>query len=258
MSGAAAGEEPAGAAVRGVFVAGGLYHDIDYARRSLLDALAAHERVRVDVNASYIDLDALDGAAFLVTYTCNIVPSKDGVRRIERFLERGGRWLALHGTNSVLAQNEAGRWFAPEDESGFMTLIGSQFAAHPPIAPYPVRVVAADDPLTRGVKDFVVEGGDELYYLRRFGDVDVLLDAAAQGPAKGFVERDWRDGERHPVLYRKRVGAGAIVWFSLGHRRGHYDMAPLMPFYPTIEKGAWELDVYRDILDRCLAWAIDG
>jgi hypothetical protein len=236
-------------------IAGGRYHDFDFARLELLKALAARDRVRVAAASSYADLEALERASFLVTYTCDIVPDAAGTRRIEAFLRRGGRWLALHGTNSVLAQNEAGRWFAPADSTGFMALLGSQFAAHPPIAPYDVKVVRGDDPLTEGIGDFSVEGGDELYYLRVFEPLEVLLDAGSQGPAKGFVERDWPDA-RHPVLYRKPVGEGGIVFFSLGHRRGRYDMAPLIDDYPAVERGAWEVPVYRRILERCIAWAI--
>lgn len=244
--------------IRGHVVAGGRYHDIDYARLSLLSALARRPEVRTTVASSYDDLAPLDGAAFLLTYTCDILPDTDGTAAIRSFLERGGRWLALHGTNSILAQDEKGKWFAPNDDTGFMRLIGSQFAAHPPIGPFEVRVAKPQDSLVNGLSDFHVTGGDELYYMRLFGEIDVLLDAQAQGPAKGFVERDWPTGERHPVLYRKRVGAGEIVWFALGHRRGHYDMAPLIDYYQTPEPGAWEDVTYTEILRRCVAWAIDG
>jgi hypothetical protein len=85
--------------------------------------------------------------------------------------------------------------------------------------------------------------------------MDVVMDAISQGPARGFVEREWPDGARHPVLYRKKVGDGEIVYFTLGHRRGHYDMAPLVDYYSQSEKGAWEIDAYKEILRRCLAWA---
>ncbi len=242
--------------VRAMLIAGGRYHDIDHARLSLLAMLADRCFVRTRVESDYRSLETLQAADCLITYTCNLAPDAAGVSSITSFLQRGGRWLALHGTNSLLAQNEAGRWYAPEDKSGFMELLGSQFAAHPPIAPYEVKARKADDQLVAGIGDFIVEGGDELYYMRRFGEIDVVLDAPAQGPAKGFVERDWPDAERHPVLYRKKVGAGEIVYFTLGHRRGHYDMAPLTAYYPAIEKGAWEEEPYVEILNRCLDWAV--
>ena len=245
--------------IRTHLIAGGQYHDIDYARADLLRRLGASPHVRTTVSHSYADLTPLDTARLLVTYTCNVVPRADAVARLRAFVEGGGRWLALHGTNSILAQNERGRWYAPEDDTGFMDLVGSQFAAHPPIAPYRVSVRAPDDPLVAGLGDFDVEGGDELYYMRLFGEAEVLLDAPATGPARGFVERDWSDDGRHPVLYRKKVGAGEIVYFTLGHRRGHYDMEPLLSYYDTVEKGAWEIAPFNLILDRCIAWGLaDG
>lgn len=242
-------------AVKAHLIAGGQYHDIDYARLSLLGLLAEHDDIRTSVAQDYSSLDDLSAADFLVTYTCNVPPKAGEVAALKAFLERGGRWLALHGTNSILAQNETGRWYAPEDDTGFMELLGSQFAAHPPIAPYDVNIVASQSPLLKGLDDFTVEGGDELYYMRVFGEIDILMDAGAQGPAKGFVERDWAADGRHPVLYRKHIGAGEILYFTLGHRRGHYDMAPLMDHYPAVEKGAWEIGPYMEILRRGLCWA---
>ena len=242
-------------AIKAHLIAGGQYHDIDHARIVLLQLLGEHQNIRTSVAADYGNKAALQEADFLVSYTCNVAPTTDQVQYLEAFLKKGGRWLALHGTNSILAQNEKGRWFAPEDKTGFMALLGSQFAAHPPIAPYNVEIQKADDPLLDGLNNFTVEGGDELYYMRLFGDIDVLMDAKAQGPAKGFVEREWDEDGRHPVLYRKRVGGGEILYFTLGHRRGHFDMTPLMDYYPAVEKGAWEIAPYMEILRRGIAWA---
>ena len=242
-------------AIRAHLIAGGQYHDIDFARLSLLGLLSQYPEIRTTSASDYSSLHHLDRADFLVSYTCNVVPDAKAVHQLHCFLERGGRWLALHGTNSILAQNEAGRWYAREDKTGFVELLGSQFAAHPPIAPYRVDCTKPEDPLVSGIESFEVEGGDELYYMRMFGDVEVILDAAAQGPAKGFIEREWDENGRHPVLYRKRVGNGEIVYFTLGHRRGHYDMEPLLDYYQHIEKGAWEITPYQEILSRCVLWA---
>ena len=237
-------------------IVGGQYHDMDYARLFLLRELARFDRVRTVCAPGYDDLTALEKARALITYTCNVVPNADQVTALTSFLEAGGRWLALHGTNSILAQNDQGRWYAPVDKSGVMALLGSQFAAHPPIAPYEVHIDKDDDPLVNGLSDFVVEGGDELYYMRLFGEMDVIMSAKAQGAARGFVERAWPSEESHPVLYRKAVGKGEIVYLTLGHRRSHYDMEPLVDYYPTLEKGAWEIEPYQKLLDNCLRWAV--
>ncbi len=242
-------------AIRAHMIAGGDYHDIDHARLVLLGLLAEHPEIRTTVTTDYASRDGFAGVDFLITYTCNVIPIRQEVAALTAFLQRGGRWLALHGTNSILAQNESGRWFAPEDRTGFVELLGSQFAAHPPIAPYKVLMRKADDPLVNGIGDFTVEGGDELYYMRLFGEIDILLEATSQGAARGFVEREWPDNVAHPVLYRKPVGLGEIVYFTLGHRRSHYDMAPLVEYYPAIEKGAWEISPFMEILRRSIRWA---
>ena len=82
-----------------VLVASGKYHDIDYARLELLKHLAADERVRVRVFEDYANLDAIRTARLLVTYTCDVIPSLEQQEALRPWVEAGGRWLALHGTN---------------------------------------------------------------------------------------------------------------------------------------------------------------
>ena len=40
----------------------------------------------------------------------------------------------------------------------------------------------------------------------------------------------------HPVLCTKRVGALEILYLTLGHCRGHYDLAPIADFNPIVER----------------------
>lgn len=83
-------------------VCGGKYHDMDYARLELLRLLAEHEDVRTKVAQDYRDSEAIAASDFLVTYTCDVRPSEAEQRVLRDFVEGGRRWLALHGTNSVL------------------------------------------------------------------------------------------------------------------------------------------------------------
>jgi hypothetical protein len=57
------------------------------------------------------------------------------------------------------------------------------------------------------------------------------------------------------VFYLHPVGAGEVLYLTLGHCRGHYDMAPSMEFYPVPEIGSWALPVFRDLLARGVEWA---
>ena len=55
-----------------VLIAGGKYHDIDFARLEILKLLGQDDRVRVRVFEDYSNLDAIRAADFLVTYTCDV------------------------------------------------------------------------------------------------------------------------------------------------------------------------------------------
>ena len=46
-----------------------------------------------------------------------------------------------------------------------------------------------------------------------------------------------------------------MLYLTLGHCRGHYDMRPLMNWYPEIERGAWKLPVFYELLRRGISWA---
>ncbi len=235
-----------------MLVVGGKFHDMQYARRELLALLGQDDRVSTRCFDDYDRYALLPDCDFLVSYTCDVAPSVEGQRALRDFVTRGGRWLALHGTNSLLAFTPGGKVAAPRLAPLFMETLGTTFVAHPPIAPYRVDVVRGDDPLTEGIASFEV--ADELYLVERHADLDVLLDTGFEGRADGFTENVWAQA-RHPVLYRRRLGAGEVVYFTLGHCRGHYDMRPHVEYWPTIDRGSWDLPEYRAILDRAIRWA---
>lgn len=234
------------------FVAAGKYHDIDFARLELLKLLAEHPEVRTTVATDYADLDRLGVCKLLITYTCDVLPSEAEVRAIKAWLEGGGRWLALHGTNSILEFTEGGV-ATPDRRPDLMELLGTQFKAHPPIGPFPVEVVERDHPLTRGIDDFEVV--DELYLSQTRSPIRTLLRTRFEGQATGFVDADWPATEV-PILYLRDVGAGQILYNTLGHCRGHYDLPAMVPFYTHPERCAWNYPVYYELLRRGLAWAM--
>jgi hypothetical protein len=122
--------------INAALVVGGRYHDMDYARLQLLEALGVHDQIRVRVFEDYRDIDAIMAADLLVTYTVDVVPEEATALRLREWLAAGHRWLALHGTNSVLRWSKAAKaWEAPRDRAAFMQTVGSQFLSHPPIAP---------------------------------------------------------------------------------------------------------------------------
>ena len=46
-----------------------------------------------------------------------------------------------------------------------------------------------------------------------------------------------------------------MLYNTLGHCRGHWDMQPMMDFYPQIERGSWEVPAYHELLRRSIRWA---
>jgi len=235
-----------------VLIAGGKYHDIDFARLELLKLLAEDERVRVRVFEDYSNLDALAKADILVSYTCDVIPALHEQEALRAFVERGGRWYALHGTNSFLRFLSSGLVDSPRWAPHFMETLGSMFIAHPPIAPYRVTVADRSHPLVEGVEPF--EATDEHYLVETYGELHVLLETEFEGEAAGFVENAWPKA-KHPVFYLHPIGQGAVLYLTLGHCRGHYDMQPMIEFYPVQEKGSWALPVFYDLLRRGLSWA---
>ncbi len=235
-----------------VLVAGGLYHDIDFARLELLKLLAEDQRVRTRVFEDFENLGALAEADILITYTCDVTPSIRAQEALRDWLNKGGRWYALHGTNSILRLLDDGLFDAPRWAPLYMELLGSQFISHPPIEPYTVRVADKAHPMVRDVEPF--ETTDELYHLELHGDLHVLLDTENAEPGTGFVEADDAPGT-HPVMYIKRHGEGAVLYLTLGHCRGHYDLQPLADWWPSVDRCAWDLPVFYTLLRRGIDWA---
>lgn len=235
-------------------VAAGMYHDIDYARGELLKLLAEHENIRTKVAADYHDLEGIAASDFLISYTCNVVPTEEQQIALRDYVSSGKRWIGLHGTNSILEFIEGGV-DAPENAPIFMETLGSQFKAHPPIQPFKVEVADPDHELVKGVAEF--ETDDELYLCKFLSDVHVLLQTHFTGDATGFIEEKWEDDEPRPMYYINKVGKGEVLYNCLGHCRGHYDMRPVAEYYPVIERGSWDKPEYYELLRRAIKYCAD-
>jgi uncharacterized protein len=242
-----------------VLVAGGKYHDVDFARLELLKLLAEHDEFRVRVQPDYEDHASISRSAILVSYTCDVRPSVEAQNAIRAWVEGGGRWIALHGTNAALDLGGPDGVVAPRCQPVWADTLGSQFVAHPPIQPYRVEVSDDDHWLVAGIESFDTD--DELY-LSEYADRDVLhglLHTTWSGDARGFAESDWSvetaGTDHHLLMYLRNLGRGAVLYNTLGHCRGHYDMVPAVDYYPKIERCSWEQPAYYEILRRSMRWS---
>jgi uncharacterized protein len=240
-----------------VLVCGGQGHDFDHVRLQLLRELAPYERVRTTVHQDYSDTAALDRADLLITYTCNVVPDETQQAALAGWVERGGRWLALHATNATLAETGTpGVYTAPDTLGAVKTVLGGRFVAHPPIGPVRVEVTDPTHPLVVGTEPFVAR--DELYVVDVSPPVEVLLHTRFGGRCEQFEPADVVEADQ-PVLYLKRTGRGTVCYLTLGHSCGRYDMQVVgIDDLGTRELGSWEQPEFRALLRRCLRWAVEG
>ena len=236
-------------------ICGGKYHDFDFARLEILKLLHEHDEVRVRVLEDFSNADAIENADFLVTYTCDVVPTEKEQQVLQKFMEQGRRWFALHGTNSIIKflGFKPLRIGTPREAPLFMEMLGSQFLAHPPIDTYTVEVSEPGHPLVQGIEAF--ETTDELYLGELHGQCQTLLHTKYHGELEEFEVSDWQSDEPRPVFYLHPYDRGEVLYLTLGHCRGKYDMQPLMDEYPRVERCSWEQPVYYELLRRGLRWA---
>ena len=246
--------------VKIALVVGGRWHDVDYARLELLTLLGEYDCVQCSVHSDYSDVDALANADAVIAYTCDVRPSREESLALSQAVQGGARLLALHATNSALDPPVAGGpkvFRTPDAMPEFTALLGNRFLAHPKISPWRVDVVQPEHPLVAGVPSFVTT--DELYVMDLREDLDVILDTEFTGECPGFEVSHSGSRTRHPVLFTRAEGKGEVVYFTLGHCRGRFDVTDLgIPDTGVVDRVAWESVQYREVLRRCVAWAVHG
>lgn len=237
-------------------VVGGRWHDLDYARRELLALIGRHDAARTTVHADFSDTDRLANVDAVIAYTCDVRPTADETALLREMVAGGGRLLALHATNSAIDPPAADgpRIFrTPDAMPEFSALLGSRFLAHPKIAEFRIEPTGVVDPLVDGIPAFATT--DEIYVSERTDDLRVLLDVEYSGPTPGF-DNDHAEG-RHPVLFTRQEGRGQVTSFTLGHCRGRFDVRDLgIDDLGAVDRAAWESPEYREVLRRCVDWAV--
>jgi type 1 glutamine amidotransferase len=238
--------------IRGYLVANARYHDTDFARLEILKLLAEDPGVRTRVSDSFGDVDAIAASDFLITYTCDLRPSQHEAEALRDFVSSGKRWVALHGTNAILEIGSKGM-YCPREHVTFMETLGSRFIAHPPLQPYTVTVSDPEHALVRDIEPFEVS--DELYLCEYYGEVKPLLETRFTGTFEsGYVENEWPRDDARLVAYTHPVGEGEVLYITLGHCCGKYDMRPIQKIAEVV-RGSWESPVYQELLRRAVRWA---
>lgn len=213
-------------------------HDFDFARRALLDALYAAGDIRTDVFNNYDAAETFASGDLLVSYTSQVPVAVAQCDALMNYLERGGRWFALHASSSVL------------DNPRLPKILGSRFISHPPYMRYSVKVARPDDPLMTDIDlEFDVE--DELYLIEPHADLEVLLETQWGGEA---FSKTYPEAVR-PIMYRHRVGDGGVLYLALGHCNRRFDVPRQgMPDSSDL-RGPWSMPIFQELIKRGIDWA---
>jgi hypothetical protein len=239
-------------------VVGGKWHDFAFAGDELRRLLASQGGQIFLGAEDFETVSDLSPDALLVTYTCDVRPSAAASQGLVRFVSDGGTWLALHATNSAIdvpAHTASGLYETPRALRDLPDVLGSQFVAHPPIAPHLIEVTDPSHALTRGIDSFTVS--DELYVCELHEPVQVLLHTDFGGASPAWAEGDPDGEQRRPVLYLRPYGEGMVCYFTLGHCRGRHDIADLgVPDIGRVDRGSWTSPEFHEVLRRCVAWGL--
>jgi len=251
-------------------------HDMDYARLQLLQMLHANGQLTVTTANDFQDIERwLPGTGLLVTYVAGPYPVATGNDALARWLEAGGRWLALHGTSGgkAVKTERDGHPVKKMVKDAHHKTLGCFFLNHPPLRAFDVSVTG-EHRVTRGLpKRFTVR--DELYMIELLdpGASRILLTTElAQDPSPpgfGFVyDEDTSlrpDGKTRVLGYARKTGQGEVVYIGLGHcHTGRTDSRS--PVDPSIDPrgnmppefhGVWECGEFALLLQNAIAWGTE-
>jgi uncharacterized protein len=251
-------------------------HDMDYARLRLLQLLQEHPQVRSTVANDFTDVAKwLPDTQLLVTYVAGPYLNDEQNEGLRRWLEGGGRWLALHGTSGgkAVRLGEAGGLKKMVKTSHHDTL-GSFFLNHPPMRKFRVQVSDREHAVTRGLPASF-EVVDELYLieLQEPSACQVLLttelDKDPSPPGFGFVyDQDTSvlpDGKTRVLGYSRSLGRGGVVYIALGHCHSPTDnrqrivdaSVQTSGDAPKLFRGSWETEPFERLLRNGIAWGIE-
>ena len=75
-------------------------HDMDFARRQILNMLEEQENTHTTVSSDFSNIEKwISGTDLLMTYVAGPYPDDAQCTALNEWLKDGGRWLALHGTS---------------------------------------------------------------------------------------------------------------------------------------------------------------
>ena len=247
-------------------------HDMDFARRILLERLAEVPDLTTTVASDFSGLDKwLPGTDFLLTYVAGPYPDEAQDATLRGWISEGGRWLGLHGTSGGRAARIEGTRQRQMVKLPHHDSLGCFFLNHPPIRRFEVNVEDASHPITAGL-GASFEVVDELYLVEILGDCNVLLttelpkDPSPEGFGFSYDEDTslQADGRTRVLGYTRALGSGEVAYIALGHC--HSPTTNSQPMVdesverdgasPPVFRGVWEHESYQQLLGNAIQWGL--
>jgi uncharacterized protein len=250
---------------------------MDYARLRVLQLLQEHPHVRSTVANDFTDIAKwLPDSQFLITYVAGPYPNDEQNEILRQWLDRGGRWLGLHGTSGGKAVRVGEARSARKMlKTSHHATLGSFFLNHPPLRKFQVHVADREHIITKDLPASF-EVIDELYLieLQEPSACHVLLTTELakdpSPPGFGFVyDKDTSllpDGKTRVLGYTHELGEGGVTYIALGHcysptgtRQPVLDASVQMSGNaPELCRGPWETGPFERLLRNGIIWGIGG
>ena len=131
--------------------------------------------------------------------------NKGGRIAIREFVEKGGSAWFFHNANYISGGN-----------ADFRHVEGALFTGHTDFRPYKMKIVNADHPITRGVKDFVVT--EEQHYLLYDKDPKTVLVRSVNEEGRKYSTPAHGDqGATCEACWAYDYGKGRVCYMAPGH-----------------------------------------
>jgi type 1 glutamine amidotransferase len=126
-------------------------------------------------------------------------------KAIREFVEQGGSAWFFHNANYISG-----------GDADFRHVEGALFTGHTGFGPYKMKIVDADHPITRGVKDFVVT--EEQHYLIYDKDPKTVLVRSVNEEGRTYSTPKYgNQGATCEACWAYEYGKGRVCYMAPGH-----------------------------------------
>jgi hypothetical protein len=119
---------------------------------------------------------------------------------VKDFVTAGGGFYSFHNNSHVSLSSKS-----------YREVMGGAYIGHPPLRPFLVRVVNAEHPITRGIREFMVN--DEQHYVTYDKDPKYVLLESENVDGLEYEEH----GKKSVAGWAYEFGKGRVVFTAVGH-----------------------------------------